>query len=90
MSAINLEIAESDLAILQDFAKRDQVSPEVYLQRLIVESLKEMREYQYWRERGKQGNLDRFREILAKAPDVPPIPGDELPEGWSEKESNKH
>ena len=32
--------------------------------------------------RAKRANLDEFADILASAPQVPPVPGDELPEGY--------
>ena len=32
--------------------------------------------------RAKRGNLDEFASILASAPKVPPVPGDELPENY--------
>ena len=32
--------------------------------------------------RAKRANLDEFANILASAPQVPPAPGDELPEGY--------
>jgi hypothetical protein len=30
-----------------------------------------------------RANLDDFDRVLAKVPDVPPIPGDELPPGYA-------
>lgn len=32
--------------------------------------------------RAKRAKLDEFAIILASAPKVPPVPGDELPEGY--------
>ena len=32
--------------------------------------------------RAKRANLADFDRIMAKVPDVPPLPGDELPEGY--------
>jgi hypothetical protein len=32
--------------------------------------------------RAKRANFAEFDRILAQAPDVPPMPGDELPEGY--------
>ena len=32
--------------------------------------------------RAKRANLVDFDRIMAKVPDVPPLPGDELPEGY--------
>ncbi len=33
--------------------------------------------------RAKRGNLAAFDRIMSKAPDVPPLPGDELPPGYT-------
>jgi len=30
--------------------------------------------------RAQRGNVDRFRAAMAKVPNVPPMPGDELPQ----------
>ena len=32
--------------------------------------------------RAKRANLEAFDRIMAKVPDVPPMPGDELPPGY--------
>jgi hypothetical protein len=32
--------------------------------------------------RAKRANLADFDRLMAKVPDVPPMPGDELPEGY--------
>ena len=32
--------------------------------------------------RAKRANMADFDRIMAKVPDVPPLPGDELPEGY--------
>jgi len=32
--------------------------------------------------RAKRANLEDFDRIMAKVPNVPPMPGDELPEGY--------
>jgi hypothetical protein len=32
--------------------------------------------------RAKRANLEAFDRVMAKVPDVPPIPGDELPPGY--------
>jgi hypothetical protein len=38
---------------------------------------------EFFRRRSKGSTLDGLDRILAKVPDRPPEPGDELPEGWT-------
>ena len=37
--------------------------------------------------RAKRADLADFDRIMARVPDVPPMPGDELPEGYSRSDS---
>jgi hypothetical protein len=58
------------------FAERDQVSVDKLVATLVYESLSDSERIQ---ELAKRGSLEKFREILSRAPDAPPVPGDELP-----------
>jgi hypothetical protein len=58
------------------FAELDQVSVDKLVTALVYESLSDSERIQ---ERAKRGSLEKFREILSRAPNVPPVPGDELP-----------
>jgi hypothetical protein len=61
---------------LSELAERDQVSVDKLVTALVYESLSDAERIQ---ELAKRGSLERFREILSRAPDAPPVPGDELP-----------
>jgi hypothetical protein len=79
MNAIQIEIGDRELSVLKQLAEKRNLSPQECLERIVQDSLKELHDLQYWNERGKHGDLERFRQILAKAPDTRPIHGDELP-----------
>lgn len=58
------------------FAERDQVSVDKLVAALVYESLSEADRIQ---QLASRGSLEKFREILSRATDAPPLPGDELP-----------
>jgi len=77
MSKITLDVPDSVLATAQRLADDCGLPLEEYLSRIIVKAL----ENEWWEERTTQGahvGRERFLEILRKAPDVPPMPGDEI------------
>jgi hypothetical protein len=92
MSTLEVKISEEDLSYLRRVAGQEKCSPEHAAEIIVHRALKAQRDWEYLRERARRGrnvSWERFSEILAKAPDVPPIPGDELPEGWNDG-LNKH
>lgn len=80
MNAIQIQIGDRELSVLTQLAEKRNLSPQECLERMVHDSLKELLDVHYWNERGQQGDVNRFREVLAKAPDVPPRPGNELPQ----------
>ena len=80
------------MASLQRAAADCQISPEQLVKQEVARILEARRQWEYWQLRAEQGRKmtpEQFQEIMAKVPDAPPMPGDELPEGWAEKR-DKH
>lgn len=88
MTAIQIQIGDEDLSLLQEMASQKSLEPEKCLEMMVQESLKELRELACWKQRGQNADWAKFHALLAKVPDALPAPGDELPEGWDN--NNKH
>jgi hypothetical protein len=89
MSAIEVKVSDNDLTYLESVAEERHCSVAEVASRVIADAAKAQREWNLLMERaerGKEVSLEEYRAILAKAPDVPPMPGDELPEGWKQTE----
>ena len=78
MSSLTLQMPDRLLADAQALAEREHVSVEQYILRLVAEKISDDATWQRFVDRGRNVSRERFLEILRKAPDVPPIPGDEL------------
>ena len=85
MSILELPISEQDLGYLSQIAQKEKCSREEAAAALVHRVLKAQRDWEYLEERARQGALNpkSLRDILDKAGDAPPMPGDELPEGWN-------
>ena len=80
MSVVQVDLPESYLELARRVAARRQLP----LDRVLLEALKSALAAEeglaYLRERAERGKNVDIKAILAKVPDVPPMPGDELPE----------
>ena len=79
MSRVQFELPPFVRRDVEAFAQRDGVSPEQLMIIAIAEKVGAMRMAQQYNGPESRELRRRFMEILAKAPDVPPIPGDEIP-----------
>ena len=52
---------------------------------MVREALPAYEQMGYLNSRAAGGDRIKFGEAMAKAPNVPPVAGDELPEGWANK-----
>lgn len=73
------------MAYAREGAKEEEMSMNQLFTAAIAEKLSAFRTAAFFRERAlrmsEQEALDGFEAWLAASPDVPPMPGDELPEG---------
>jgi hypothetical protein len=88
MSAITIEIPDEKYAALKCMAENEQLSIQEFTDRALSEAIDARRQLAYLKKRAEGANWEEFQRILDKVPDVPPIPGDELPEGY--ESPNKH
>jgi hypothetical protein len=87
MKSVSIDFSDEEMAKVERCATQAQLSPAEFVKDSIARILRADYEWERWNRRAKEANVEEFKRIMAKAPDVPPIPGDELPEGW---EPNKH
>lgn len=78
MSTIQLDLPESVLDEARRLASKDNIPLDYYVALVVTRHIAESQGIEYLRQRGKGASRERFLEILRKAPDVPPLPGDEI------------
>jgi hypothetical protein len=80
MSNLNLTIPDDLLQSARQMAEQEHLSLEEFASRALANMISSRAVMDAYIERGKKVSRQRIREILNKVPDVPPMPGDELPE----------
>ena len=79
MSTLSLRLPESLHRKLRELADRDEVSINQFIATAVAEKAAALLTIDYLEERARRGNAKLFDRVLARVPDVPPDPGDELP-----------
>jgi hypothetical protein len=79
----SFEIPESLLNRAEELAREDGVSLDIWITSALAQKIgavETAEEFFKRRAAGADGNLKRYLDMV---PNVPPDPGDELPEGWT-------
>jgi predicted transcriptional regulator len=79
MSTLSLRLPESIHEKLGQLAKREGISINQLINSAVAEKLAALLTEQYLEERARRADRSRFEAVLARIPDVAPVPGDELP-----------
>jgi hypothetical protein len=79
MSTLSLRLPESLHRKIRELAERDDISINQFIATAVAEKAAALLTVEYLEDRGRRGNAKLFDRLLARVPDVPPIPGDELP-----------
>jgi hypothetical protein len=79
MSVLSLRLPDSLHRKIRELAERDDVSINQFLATAAAEKAAALLAVEYLEERAAQGDASLFDRLLARVPDVPPVPGDELP-----------
>ena len=79
MANYALRIPESLFAYARKVAKEEQVSMNQFFVTAIAEKVSALKTEEYFRERRERADPAAFDAWLAASPNVPPMPGDELP-----------
>jgi len=78
MSPLSLWLPDSLHRKILELAERDAISINQFLATAAAEKAAALLTVDYLRERGRRGDARLFARLLARVPDVPPVPGDEL------------
>ena len=78
MSTLSLRLPESLHNQLRRLAKREGISINQFVASAAAEKVAALMTEQYLEERARRGSRERFRKVLARIPDVPPLPEDAL------------
>ena len=80
MSVLSLRLPDSLHMKIRELAERDDISINQFLATAAAEKAAALLTVEYLEERAGRGDEALFDRLLKRVPDVPPIPGDELPE----------
>jgi hypothetical protein len=79
MSTLSLRLPESLHRKIRELAERDDISINQFIAMAVAEKTAALLTVDYLADRGRRGSAALFDQVLARVPDVPPMPGDELP-----------
>jgi hypothetical protein len=78
MSAINVRLPDSLHKMAKEVAAQDHISLNQFIASAIAEKISALTTESYLEERARKGSQARFRQALAKVPDVEPEEFDKL------------
>lgn len=82
MKTIQAQIPDFLAKLANEVAEREKVSLDQIVALALASQLSVWKARDDMETRARRGSLAAFDRIMAKVPDVPPMPGDELPEGY--------
>ena len=78
MTTINVRLPNSIHEKIREVAERDGISVDQFLASAAAEKLAAFLSEEYLESRARRSSREAFEAALARVPDVPPEPGDEL------------
>ncbi len=78
MSTLSLRLPDSLHRRVRELAQQDGISINQFISTAVAEKLAALVTEEYLQERARRGSRDKFLAVLAKVPDAPPEPGDEI------------
>lgn len=79
MSHLNVQIPDSLYKNLQVLAEQDGISIDQFIATAVAEKIAALTTETYLEELAKRGSWNKYKAVLAKAPEVEPEPHDQLP-----------
>ena len=79
MSTLSITLPHSVRDRMENLAREDGVSLDHFIATVLSQRIAVAEADSYIRRRAARGSPERLAALLAKAPDAPPEPGDELP-----------
>jgi uncharacterized protein (DUF1778 family) len=78
MSSLSLRLPESLHQKIRELAKRDAISINQFIATAVAEKAAALLTVDYLEARARRADVRLFDRVLARVPDTPPAPGDEL------------
>ena len=78
MKAIELNMPADVYEKLENLASRDHQSVNVFALRKLEEFVRAFENFRELERRAQRGSREKFEAAMGKAPNAPPMPGDEL------------
>lgn len=85
MATMSIRVPESLHRAIKELAAKEGYSMNQFLITAAAEKLSSLETVDYLRKRAERADLEEFDRILKLVPDVPPDPGDELPENYKRR-----
>lgn len=79
MSVLSLRLPDSLHDKVREYAERENISLNQFIAMAVAEKLSALVTTDYLAQRAQHGDASAFDRILARVPDVPAEPGDEMP-----------
>lgn len=79
MSTLTIEMEDEAKAVVERIASERNLSPSDFVNIAIAQSLARLIKDPRLEARAARADGSGFRDFLANVPDIPPLPGDELP-----------
>lgn len=79
MSNLSLRLPDSLHQKIRDLAEREEVSINQFIATAVAEKAAALLTVEYLEERARRADPKLLDQLLGRIPDVPPVPGDELP-----------
>jgi hypothetical protein len=83
MTTIEAKVPDYLARLTREAAEKENVSVDQIVALALAAQVSAWRVREDMATRAKRGNLADFDRILARVPDIPPCPGDELPPGYA-------
>ncbi len=80
MKALELKMPDHGYRRLLELVAEDRQAVEDFALRKLEELVRAVEDFAELERRARRGSKDKFRVAMAKVPNAPPMPGDELPE----------
>ena len=81
MSSLSLRLPDSLHRKIRELAEQDDISINQFIATAVAEKAAALLTVEYLKERGRRADPRVVDRVLSRVPDVPPMPGDELPTG---------
>jgi hypothetical protein len=89
MSMLSLRLPESLHRKVRELAAKESISINQFITTAVAEKMAALLTEEYLEERARRADPVAFDRILARVPDVPPLPGDEREPAASKRKATK-